>query len=91
MLACSHVPQDARGRLHRITVSPATEPEDVVWENMEVVGLERAARKGAGYALTLLFLVVSFAVILAAQTGQKQVGARCAVRAAQANMPCVYY
>ena len=42
----------------------APEPDEVVWENMEVSDLERSLRQIPGALLSTIFLIVSFAIIV---------------------------
>ena len=49
---------------HRLRVEEAPEPDEVVWENMEVSELSRFLRQIPGALLSTIFLIVSFAIIV---------------------------
>jgi len=60
-----------RGR-HRLTVVKATDPSQVVWENLELTGCQRTLRQTGVNVLLLALLVVSFLFIILANAQQQQ-------------------
>mmetsp|Transcript_16932 Transcript_16932/g.25540 ORF Transcript_16932/g.25540 Transcript_16932/m.25540 type:complete len:1258 (+) Transcript_16932:167-3940(+) len=53
-------------RGHRITVTQACEPDEIVWENLEVSSVRKMARRAISAVFALCLLIVGFAIILQA-------------------------
>jgi hypothetical protein len=54
-----------------LTVLPAPEPSNILWENLEVTARSRQLRRGFTYSVTFLLLLFSGAIISAAQSAQQ--------------------
>ena len=52
-------------RRKKMTVSNAPEPEDVIWENLDLSFLDRAKRGIIIYLVTIVLIFIAFAVVLA--------------------------
>ncbi|RLN84298.1 hypothetical protein BBJ28_00007260 [Nothophytophthora sp. Chile5] len=56
---------------HALKVLPAPEPSNILWENLEVTPRSRRLRRGLTNFVTFLLLLVSGAIISAAQSAQQ--------------------
>ncbi|KAL4166165.1 hypothetical protein KRP22_013430 [Phytophthora ramorum] len=54
-----------------LTVLPAPEPSNILWENLEVTARSRRLRRSFTYSVTFFLLLVSGAIISAAQSAQQ--------------------
>ncbi len=57
------------GKYYPLQVKRAPEPDDVTWENLEITLTSRNIRRAITAFLTLILILVSFALIVAAQVG----------------------
>ena len=53
--------------LHALTVVPAPEPTDILWENLDTHSLEKLVLRTTSNAIALLLLLISFYAILTAK------------------------
>jgi hypothetical protein len=60
---------------HGLTVGPAPDPDDLIWENLEHGVGERRARRALSAAVAVALLLVSFLGLLAAQLAQRRLHA----------------
>lgn len=56
----------------RLNVQRATDPSDILWENMETTSCQGRMRRAATFFATLLVMVLSFALILSAQIARQR-------------------
>ncbi|GLD98923.1 hypothetical protein PINS_up007641 [Pythium insidiosum] len=59
-----------------LVVTPAPEPSDILWENLDVTDRERFYRRSLTNLVTLLLLLVSAAIISGAESAQQQFRAK---------------
>lgn len=61
---CQPAPLKFRNRMYPISVQKAPDPSNILWENLETTKCSRIARQLTSATITLILLVISFAVTL---------------------------
>jgi hypothetical protein len=83
---------DIAKKKHAITVVPAPDPEDVLWENLEFTPFQRRMFKYFTQTVTLLCLLVSFVMIYGASVVKKDAAAALQdMRYCKRVIPATYY
>jgi hypothetical protein len=81
----------ARGRLMPLCVREAPEPNDVIWENLEDIGMAHFIRKVISWTITILFLVGSFAMVFYAQLQSSKVALALGDTKVCPQLPAMYF
>lgn len=59
-------------RKQRLRVYHAPEPEDILWDNLELSLIQRIIRQGIAYAISILLIVISGAIVIGLNYTQYQ-------------------
>lgn len=75
-----------------LQITSAPDPSNILWENLETTNLERFFRRLLTTLITILLLLISFAIISAAQTAQSAYKSRVPPSSlCEKSLPAIYY